>query len=194
MPAPTWCVTGGSLTTERALRGPGTRRGGTVLFTGLSGSGKSTLAAAVEEALVNRGRPAFMLDGDNLRHGLNGDLGFSDRDRTENVRRAGEVARMFAESGRSALIALISPFAADRHLIRTLHTEAGLPFIEVFVDTPLEECERRDPKGLYAGPGPGQLPGFTGIDSTTRCPRGPSWSCPLRRGLLPNRPARSSPS
>ena len=147
--------------------------GGTLLFTGLSGAGKSTLASAVEEAFVNSGRPAFLLDGDNLRHGLNGDLGFSDRDRTENVRRAGEVARMFAESGVLALIALICPFEEDRRLIRTLHTEAGLAYAEVFVDTSLEECERRDPKGLYARARSGQLPGFTGIDSAYEVPSDP---------------------
>ncbi len=111
-----------------------------------------------------------MLDGDNLRHGINGDLGFSDRDRTENVRRAGEVAKMFAEAGSVALISLISPCAADRQLIRTLHEEAGLPFIEVFLDTPLEECERRDVKGLYARARAGQLPGFTGIDAQYEVP------------------------
>jgi len=147
--------------------------GGTLLFTGLSGAGKSTLASAVEEAFVNSGRPSFLLDGDNLRHGLNGDLGFSDRDRTENVRRAGEVARMFAESGVLALIALICPFEEDRRLIRTLHTEAGLAYAEIFVDTSLEECERRDPKGLYARARSGQLPGFTGIDSAYEVPSDP---------------------
>ena len=161
----------GKLTRERRFAALGTA-GATVLFTGLSGSGKSTIAAAVEEELVNRGRPPFMLDGDNLRHGINGDLGFSDRDRTENVRRAGEVAKMFAESGSVALISLISPCAADRQLIRTLHEEAGLPFIEVFLDTPLEECERRDVKGLYARARAGQLPGFTGIDAHSEVPEG----------------------
>jgi bifunctional enzyme CysN/CysC len=145
--------------------------GGTLLFTGLSGAGKSTLAAGVEEAFVSRGRPAFLLDGDNLRHGLNGDLGFSDLDRTENVRRAGEVARLFADSGTLALIALIAPFAADRRLIRTMHEEAGLPFAEVYLSTSLEECERRDPKGLYARARAGQLPSFTGIDSDYEVPR-----------------------
>ncbi len=159
----------GQLTRERRYAALGTA-GATVLFTGLSGSGKSTIAAAVEEDLVNRGRPAFMLDGDNLRHGICGDLGFSDKDRTENVRRAGEVAKMFAESGSVALISLISPCAADRSVIRTLHEEAGLPFIEVFLDTPMEECERRDPKGLYARARAGQLPGFTGIDGTYEKP------------------------
>jgi bifunctional enzyme CysN/CysC len=147
--------------------------GGTILFTGLSGAGKSTLAAGVEEAFVHSGRPAFLIDGDNLRHGLNGDLGFSDRDRTENVRRAGEVARLFAESGALALIALICPFEQDRRLIRALHDEAGLPYAEVWLDTSLEECERRDPKGLYARARAGQLPGFTGIDSTYEAPDRP---------------------
>ena len=127
MPAPTWSLQGGQLTRERRFASLGTA-GATVLFTGLSGSGKSTIAAGVEEALVIRGRPAFMLDGDNLRHGISGDLGFSDKDRTENVRRAGEVAKMFAESGTVALVSLISPCAEDRQLIRTLHEEAGLPF------------------------------------------------------------------
>ena len=159
----------GKLTRDRRYAALGTA-GATVLFTGLSGSGKSTIAAAVEEELVNRGQPAFMLDGDNLRHGINGDLGFSDKDRKENVRRAGEVARMFAESGSLALISMISPCGDDRRLIRALHDEAGLPFVEVFVDTPLEECERRDPKGLYARARAGQLPGFTGIDAAYEVP------------------------
>ena len=122
---------------------------------------------------MQSGRPAFLLDGDNLRHGINGDLGFSDDDRKENVRRAGEVARMFAESGSLALIALICPFAEDRRLIRMLHEDVGLPFLEVFVDTPLEECERRDPKGLYARARAGQLPGFTGIDAEYEAPAAP---------------------
>jgi len=148
-------------------------QGATVLFTGLSGAGKSTIAAGIEEAYVQSGRHAFLLDGDNLRHGINGDLGFSDHDRKENIRRAGEVARMFAESGSLALIALICPFEEDRRLIRMLHDDAGLPFFEVFVDTSLEECERRDPKGLYARARAGQLPGFTGIDSDYESPSAP---------------------
>ena len=160
------------------------RRAATLLFTGLSGAGKSTLAAGVEEAFVRTGRPAFLLDGDNLRHGLNADLGFSDRDRTENVRRAGEVAAMFAEAGSLALIALICPFEEDRQLIRTLHEQAGLPFAEIFVDTSIEECERRDPKGLYARARAGQLPGFTGIDSAYEVPHEP------RAGARAPRPAR----
>jgi adenylyl-sulfate kinase len=144
--------------------------GATVLITGLSGAGKTTIAAGVEEAFVARGRPAFMLDGDNLRHGLSGDLGFSDADRGENIRRAGEVAVMFAESGALALIALICPRRDYRQLVRQMHESAALPFLEVYMDTSLEECERRDPKGLYARARAGQLPGFTGIDADYEVP------------------------
>jgi bifunctional enzyme CysN/CysC len=161
--------------------------GATLLFTGLSGAGKSTLAAGVEEAFVRGGRPAFLLDGDNLRHGLNADLGFSDRDRTENVRRAGEVAAMFAEAGTLALIALICPFAEDRQLIRTLHEQAGIAFAEIFVDTSIEECERRDSKGLYARARAGQLPGFTGIDSAYEVPQNPELVLGPDAGSLPER-------
>ena len=167
--SPNVVLQGGRLTRERRYAALGTQ-GATVLFTGLSGSGKSTIAAGVEEAFVNVGRPAFMLDGDNLRHGISGDLGFSDKDRQENVRRAGEVARMFAEAGAVALISIISPCAGDRQLIRALHEDNGLPFYEVFMDTPLEECERRDVKGLYARARAGQLPGFTGIGSDYETP------------------------
>jgi bifunctional enzyme CysN/CysC len=167
--SPNVVLEGGHLTRER--RFAALRTGGaTVLFTGLSGSGKSTIAAGVEEAFVMAGRPAYVLDGDNLRHGICGDLGFSEKDRKENVRRAGEVARMFAEAGALALIAIISPYAEDRQLIRQLHEEAGLPFVEVFLDTPLEECERRDAKGLYARARAGQLPGFTGLDAEYEVP------------------------
>ncbi len=161
--------------------------GATVLFTGLSGAGKSTLAAGVEEAFVRTGRPAFLLDGDNLRHGLNADLGFSDRDRTENVRRAGEVAAMFAEAGSLALIALICPFEEDRRFIRALHEQAGLAFAEVFVDTSIDECERRDAKGLYARARAGQLPGFTGIDSAYEVPARPDLVVGPDAGSLPER-------
>jgi bifunctional enzyme CysN/CysC len=175
---------GGRLSRSDRFAALGTR-GGTVLFTGLSGAGKSTLAAGVEEAYVNSGRSAFLLDGDNLRHGLNGDLGFTDRDRTENVRRAGEVARMFAESGSLALIALICPFEGDRQLIRHLHEEVGLPYAEVFVDTSLDECERRDPKGLYRRARAGQLPSFTGIDSTYEPPSNPDLVLTPGSGTIP---------
>jgi bifunctional enzyme CysN/CysC len=147
---------------ERAVVTGG--EGLTVWFTGLSGSGKSTIAVAVEAALIDRGRHAYLLDGDNLRHGLNGNLGFSAEDRAENVRRVGEVARLFADAGTVALVSLVSPYAADRYSVRAVHEQAGVRFLEVFVDTPLEECERRDPKGLYAKARAGELKGMTGID------------------------------
>jgi bifunctional enzyme CysN/CysC len=139
-------------------------RGATVWFTGLSGSGKSTVASAVAALLTERGILSYTLDGDNLRHGLNGDLGFSADDRAENVRRVGEVARLFADAGVIALVPLISPYRAGRDHARALHDAAGLPFVEVFVDTPIEVCEQRDPKGLYAQARAGKLRGFTGID------------------------------
>jgi bifunctional enzyme CysN/CysC len=147
--------------------------GATVWLTGLSGSGKSTVAAACEAALVRAGRPAYVLDGDNLRHGLNGDLGFSAADRAENVRRVGHVARLFADAGVVALVPLISPYRADRDHVRALHVEADVPFLEVFVDTPLELCEQRDPKGLYAKARAGELTGFTGIDDPYEAPLAP---------------------
>lgn len=148
-------------------------RGATVWFTGLSGSGKSTVAAACERLLVADGRPAYLLDGDNLRHGLNGDLGFSAADRDENVRRVAEVARLFADAGVVALVPLISPYRAARDRARALHEAAGVPFHEVFVDTPLEVCEERDPKGLYAKARAGELTGMTGIDDPYEAPESP---------------------
>ena len=148
-------------------------RGATVWFTGLSGSGKSTVAAAAEHALLAAGRPAYLLDGDNLRHGLNGDLGFSAADRSENVRRVGHVARLFADAGTVALVPLISPLREHRDLARALHAAAGLPFLEVFVDTPLELCEQRDVKGLYAKARAGEITGFTGIDDPYEAPLTP---------------------
>ena len=138
--------------------------GATVWLTGLPASGKSTLAAALEERLVEGGRAAYRLDGDNLRHGLNGDLGFDRAARRENVRRTAEVARLFADSGAVALVSLVSPWADDRDAARQLHERDGLPFLEVWVDTPLAECERRDPKGLYARGRRGELHGVTGLD------------------------------
>jgi bifunctional enzyme CysN/CysC len=152
-----------------ALGGPGA----TLWFTGLPASGKSTVAAALEAALVTDGRPAYLLDGDNLRHGLNGDLGFSAEDRVENIRRTAEVARLFADAGVVALVSLVSPFAAERALARARHDEAGLPFLEVWVSTPLEECERRDPKGLYARARRGELPELTGIGAPYEAPESP---------------------
>ncbi len=152
---------------ERATRGL------TVWLTGLSGSGKSTVAVELERRLVAGGRPAFLLDGDNLRHGLNADLGFSDADRAENVRRVGEVAKLFAEAGVVAVVSLISPFREDRDRVREAHRAAGLPFVEVFVDTPLDLCESRDPKGMYAKARAGEIKGFTGIDAPYEKPVDP---------------------
>jgi adenylyl-sulfate kinase len=152
-----------------ALGGPGA----TLWFTGLPASGKSTVAAAFEAALVAAGRPAYLLDGDNLRHGLNGDLGFSAEDRVENMRRTAEVARLFADAGVVALVSLVSPFAAERALARARHDEGGLTFLEIWVSTPLEECERRDPKGLYARARSGELPGMTGIGTPYEAPERP---------------------
>lgn len=148
-------------------------QGATLWFTGLSGSGKSTVAVEVERLLVESGRPAYLLDGDNLRQGLNGDLGFSADDRTENVRRVGEVARLFADAGVVALVPVISPYVADRSRVREIHALAGVPFAEVFVDTPIEVCEQRDPKGLYAKARAGEITGFTGIDDPYEAPESP---------------------
>jgi len=144
--------------------------GATVWFTGLSGSGKSTVAVEVERLLVASGRAAYLLDGDNLRHGLNADLGFSAADRTENIRRVGEVARLFADAGVVALVPVISPYRADRDRARSIHEAVGVPFVEVFVDTPLDVCEARDPKGLYAKARAGEIKGFTGIDDPYEAP------------------------
>lgn len=147
--------------------------GATVWFTGLSGSGKSTVAVACERLLVERGQPAYLLDGDNLRHGLNADLGFSLEDRAENVRRAAEVARLFADAGVVALVPLISPYRAGRDRARRAHEEAGLAFLEVHVATPIDVCEQRDPKGLYAKARAGEIKGFTGIDDPYEAPLAP---------------------
>lgn len=140
------------------------QQGATVWLTGLPASGKSTLAKALEESLIDSGSSAYRLDGDNLRHGLCGDLGFSDADREENVRRTGHVARILADAGVIVIVALVSPFQASRAAARAMHREEGLRFVEVFVNTPLAECERRDPKGLYAKARAGELDGMTGVD------------------------------
>jgi bifunctional enzyme CysN/CysC len=147
--------------------------GATVWFTGLPASGKSTVGRALEQRLVAAGRPAYLLDGDNLRHGLNGDLGFDDAARAENVRRTAHVARLLAESGVIALVSLVSPFAADRELAASLHAAEDINFIEVFVSTPLERCQERDPKGLYARARAGQLPGMTGVGAPYEAPAQP---------------------
>jgi len=160
----------------RADRYAATELGGaTVWFTGLSGSGKSSVAVEVERQLLALGHAAYLLDGDNLRHGLNGDLGFSSADRDENVRRASEVARLFADAGMVALVPLISPYRAGRERARAAHEAAGLAFFEVYVNTPIDECERRDPKGLYAKARAGEIKGFTGIDD----PYEPPLACEL---------------
>lgn len=138
-------------------------RPATVWFTGLSGSGKSTLAITVERALVERGINAYVLDGDNVRHGLNSDLGFSPEDRTENIRRIGEVCALFNDAGLIVLTAFISPYRSDRDAVRARHPEGG--FLEVFVDTPIEVCEARDVKGLYAKARAGEIPDFSGISA-----------------------------
>ncbi len=143
----------------------------TVWFTGLSGSGKSTLAFAVEEALVAKGVAAYVLDGDNVRFGLNSDLGFSPEDRTENIRRIGEVCRLFQDSGMVTLTAFISPYIADRARVRELHPEGS--FFEVFVDTPLEVAEARDVKGLYKKARAGEIPEFSGISAPYEAPENP---------------------
>src|SRR4051812_1010596 len=144
------------------------QKGATLWFTGLSGSGKSTFAFTLEHALVQHGRLAYVLDGDNIRHGLNQNLGFSAADREENIRRIAEVARLFADAGVITLTSFISPYRKDRDLVRKLHEDGKLPFIEVHVNTPIATCESRDPKGLYkkarAAVASGKGLGFTGID------------------------------
>lgn len=178
----------GELTREarfRALKATGA----TVWFTGLSASGKSTIASALERTLVERGVHCYRLDGDNIRLGLNKGLGFSAEDRSENIRRIGEVARLFADSGCVALTSFISPYRRDRAMCRAMHARvdgssgasvqsAGqantpIPFFEVFVDTPIEVCESRDPKGLYKKARAGELRGFTGIDDPYEAPESP---------------------
>lgn len=147
--------------------------GATIWFTGLPAAGKSTIASAVEERLVVEGRHAFLLDGDNLRHGLNADLGFGEAARTENVRRTAHVASLLAESGAIALVSLVSPYERDRQEAANLHASGGLLFLEVFVDAPLALCERRDPKGLYARARSGELAGMTGVGAPYEHPSSP---------------------
>lgn len=149
------------------------QHGATVWFTGLSGAGKSTIASAVEEELIAARRWAYRLDGDNLRHGVCADLGFSRPDRAENARRVAELALLFADAGSVALVCLVSPYAADRLHARELHQQAGLDFIEVFVNTSLEECARRDVKGLYAQARGGTLANLTGVGAPYEVPSAP---------------------
>jgi adenylylsulfate kinase len=140
-------------------------------FTGLSGSGKSTIASAVEQKLFELGHHTYLLDGDNVRHGLNKDLGFSDQARTENIRRIGELAKLMADAGLLVLTAFISPFRADREIVRDL--VQSHEFIEIYMNTSLEECERRDPKGLYKKARKGEITNFTGVDSSYETPEHP---------------------
>ncbi len=151
----------------------GGRGGVTVWLTGLSGSGKSSIAVELEKQAITADWPAYLLDGDNLRQGLNGDLGFSEDDRFENIRRVAHVARLFTDAGHLSIVPLISPYVSARQFARSLHAEAGLPFIEVFVDTPLAECERRDPKDLYRRARAGEITGMTGIDDPYEPPMEP---------------------
>ncbi len=146
-------------------------RGAVLWLTGLSGSGKSTIGHRVERMLIERGAFAYVLDGDNIRHGLNRDLGFSPEDRVENIRRIGEVARLFADAGALVLSAFISPYRQDRDRVRALMGPGE--FIEVFVDTPLEICEARDPKGLYKKARAGEISNFTGLDAPYEAPENP---------------------
>ena len=149
-------------------------RGCTVWLTGLSGSGKSTIAHRCEAALVESGRAAYTLDGDNVRHGLNAGLTFSPSDRTENVRRVGEVACLMADAGLVVFAPLISPYERDRILVKERHETAQLPFYEVHVSTPLAACEERDTKGLYAMARAGEIDEFTGISSPYEAPQQPA--------------------
>ncbi len=162
----------GSLTREGRWAALDTR-GGTVWLTGLPSSGKSTIASALESLLVARGHAAYALDGDTLRHGLTGDLGFSAQARAESVRRTGEAAMLLADAGTLAIVSLVSPSAQARDAVRRRHEDAGLPFLEVHVDTPVAECERRDPKGLYAKARAGEITGFTGVDDPYEAPVAP---------------------
>jgi adenylyl-sulfate kinase len=145
-------------------------RGAVIWFTGLSGAGKSTIAQALERELFNRGMHTYVLDGDNIRHGLNSNLGFSPEDRVENIRRVSEVAKLMADSGVVAITAFISPYRLDRRRAREIALESNAEFIQVFVDAPLEVCEARDPKNLYKKARAGEIRDFTGIDAPYEAP------------------------
>ena len=162
------------------------QHGATVWFTGLPSAGKTTIASAVEAQLVAAGRGAYMLDGDNLRHGMCSDLGFSQDDRRANVERVGQLARLFADSGLVALVALVSPYASCREKVRELHERDGLTFLKVYVNTPVEECARRDAKGLYARARGGELSDLTGVGAPYEPPRAPEVE------LTPEMDARSA--
>lgn len=146
------------------------QKGATIWFTGLSGSGKSTVAVALETELAKRGKLSYRLDGDNVRLGINKNLGFSAEDRTENIRRIGEISKLFVDAGVIVLSSFVSPYRADRDLVRKLHVDGGMDFIEVYVDVPLEEAEKRDPKGLYKKARAGEIKNFTGISDPYEAP------------------------
>jgi adenylylsulfate kinase len=162
----------GNVTPDERHKNMG-HKGATIWMTGLSGSGKSTVAVALEQVLMQQGKHAYRLDGDNIRHGLNKNLGFTPEDRTENIRRIGEVAKLFADAGIITVTSFISPYVADRDLVRKIHLDANIPFIEVYIDCPIEVAEQRDPKGLYKKARAGQIKGFTGIDDPYEAPKMP---------------------
>jgi adenylylsulfate kinase len=162
----------GKVTPEERQKNMG-QKGCTLWMTGLSGSGKSTVAVALEQVLMQRGYHAYRLDGDNIRMGLNKNLGFSAEDRDENIRRIGEVTKLFADAGIISVTSFISPYKAARDMVRKLHEDANIPFLEVHVDCSLEEAEKRDPKGLYKKARAGEIKGFTGIDDPFEAPENP---------------------
>lgn len=162
----------GTVTPEERLKNMG-QKGATFWFTGLSASGKSTIAVAVEQVLLSRGIHAYRLDGDNIRMGLNKNLGFSQEDRAENIRRIGEVSKLFADSGILSIASFISPYTEDRDAVRALHEEAGVAYFECYIDVSLEVAEERDPKGLYKKARAGEIKGFTGIDDPYEAPENP---------------------
>ena len=149
------------------------QKGATLWFTGLSGSGKSTVAVALEKALIERGHICYRLDGDNIRLGINKNLGFSAEDRAENIRRIGEISKLFVDTGVIVLSSFVSPYREDRDNVRTLHAEGDMDFIEVYVDVPLSVAEERDPKGLYKKARAGEIKNFTGIDDPYEAPESP---------------------
>ena len=158
--------------------------GATVWFTGLSGSGKSSAAVALEKALMELGHISYRLDGDNVRLGINKNLGFTADDRTENIRRIGEISKLFVDTGVVVLSSFISPYRADRDMVRALHEEAGMIFLEVFVDVPLAVAEARDPKGLYKKARAGEIKNFTGIDAPYEEPQNPDLVLPAHSMTL----------
>lgn len=149
------------------------QKGATLWFTGLSGSGKSTVAVALEKALIEKGHLCYRLDGDNVRLGINKNLGFSAEDRAENIRRIGEISKLFVDTGVIVLSSFVSPYRADRDLVRELHDQSEMDFLEIFVDVPLSVAEERDPKGLYKKARAGEIKNFTGIDDPYEAPEKP---------------------